>query len=135
MDDNWESALGGFGGEVEQKADDGFVMVTEELSRSMLTGSELTGSRGQPVGQYGPGYHPGKVGGTLLSSFVEEFTAKNEWTITTNAPHAEQEELGVGRYGPVRMRSTIGGFHSKELTEQGYENIVANVEQRLEGQG
>ena len=51
-----------------------FVRTVEMTRDSIVEGSAMTGAPGQPVGQYGPGYHPGKVGGNLKASWQVERT-------------------------------------------------------------
>lgn len=92
---------------------------------SIQNGSQLTGAPGQPVGQYGPGYHPGKVGGELKASWQLEFPSSDEALIATNSPYAVQNEYGISATGgPYTQRSTVGGRHSVELTVSGFDKIV-----------
>ena len=105
---------------------DHFVGCVEEAHRSVQEGSEITGAPGQPVGQYGPGYHPGKVGGYLKASWQKVFVSRDSAIIGTNAPYAESIEDGLSySHGgtPMTLRSTVGGFHSVALTVAGMGKI------------
>lgn len=100
--------------------DDVFVGVVGEAYRSIQNGSEITGAPGQPVQT-----------GNLLASWQETYPTPDQGQIATNADYAETIEDGVGRYGPLTLRSEVGGFHSKKLTEAGLPHIVDVVTQRV----
>ena len=57
-----------FAAKVERRTQTVFLNTVSAAHESITIGSAVTGSPGQPVGQYGPGYHPGEVGGELDSS-------------------------------------------------------------------
>lgn len=103
--------------------------VTSELYASIVDGSPLTGSPGQPVGQYGPGYHPGEVGGDLRTSWQIEFLSPDTARVITNSQHAKQNEDGIARpsQGTYIQRSTVGGRHSVALTLASAQKIVDKV--------
>jgi hypothetical protein len=84
------------------------------------------GSPGQPVGQYGPGYHEGDVGGELKASWQTHFLSPTVAEIVTNSPYAKQNEDGIARPGggSYEQRSTVGGRHSVALTHAGIQRIV-----------
>lgn len=107
-------------------ANDVFVNSGSACLDSIQNGSQLTGSPGQPVGQYGPGYHPGKVGGELKASWDMTFESPTEILVATNnQDYAVQNEYGVSATGgPYVQRSTVGGRHSVALTVAGFEKIV-----------
>ena len=107
-------------------ATDVFVNSGSACLDSIQNGSEVTGSPGQPVGQYGPGYHPGKVGGELKASWQLEFVSPTEILVATNnQDYAVQNEYGVSATGgPYLQRSTVGGRHSVALTVAGFEKLV-----------
>lgn len=111
--------------------------VAAEAHNSIVNGSPVTGSPGQPVGQYGPGYHQGEVGGTLKSSWQLRFPSKDVAEITTNLVYAPHNEYGVTEDGrPYRQRSSVGGRFSLALTIAGMDRIVdveANKLMRPEG--
>jgi hypothetical protein len=115
---------------VETEANDRFVRIVTETTRSIVEGSEITGSPGQPVGQYGPGYHQGYVGGTLKASWHTVFESPRSALIASGglaAAYNRAIEDGVGKFGPLTLRSTVGGFHSLKLTIAGFPRIVAAV--------
>lgn len=101
---------------------------------SVVNGSPVTGSPGQPVGQYGPGYHQGEVGGTLKSSWQLRFPSKDVAEITTNVVYAPHNEYGVTEDGrPYRQRSSVGGRHSVIQTIAGMDKLVTIEAKRLMG--
>lgn len=116
---------------------DSFVGIVEECTRSVVEGSELTGAPGQPVGQYGPGYHNGEKGGYLKASWQTVFDSPSQATIGTNTEYAESIEDGLSyAHGgtPMTLRSTVGGFHSVKLTVAGAERIKQAVVARVKAQ-
>jgi hypothetical protein len=100
----------------EAKTKEIFVGVVNETTRSIVEGSEITGSPGQPVDT-----------GALRASF--QTILESEWSaiIATKIKYAEAIEDGVGAYGPLTLRSQVGGFHSGKLTVAGFPRIVAAV--------
>lgn len=111
---------------VEGVTQDVFVNVVAATKSSITDGSPVTGSPGQPVGQYGPGYHQGKVGGELKASYHAEFETPTSALISTHEPYAEQNEDGIARPGggSYTQRSTVGGRHSVALTIAGFQRLV-----------
>jgi hypothetical protein len=93
---------------------------------SVVNGSPVTGAPGQPVGQYGPGYHEGDVGGELKSSWQKERLGPWLAQVITNNPYAKSNEDGIARPGggPYVQRSTVGGRHSVKLTALGIQKLV-----------
>lgn len=118
-----------------------FVGVVAELTRSIVEGSEITGAPGQPVGQYGyvkrdgrlVAYNPGQVGGTLKSSWQTVFESPTRAVIGTKLIYAQAIEDGVGPHGSLTLRSTVGGFHSVDHTIRGAQRVVDDVTKRLAG--
>jgi hypothetical protein len=90
-----------------------FVRSTEEVQRSVVLGSEITGAPGQPVDT-----------GNLKTSFVGEFESPTSWAITTNTEYAPFIENGETSRGPITIRSEVGGTHSVGLTRAGWGRIV-----------
>lgn len=132
MNDDFETFINRFSRDVVAHNNDVWLGVGEELLRAVVEGSEITGSPGQQVGQYGPGYNPGKVGGNLKASWQRWFPSATEQAIATDAPYAEQEEDGISYHGtPIRQRTTVGGPHSRKLAILGYDNIVGAALKRL----
>lgn len=102
-----------------------FVAATEEVQRSIVEGSAITGAPGQPVGQYAH-----KVGGALKGSWIPRFLGPWVWRTTTRLDYAPSIEDGVSyAHGGSRMtlRSSVGGFHSVKMTRTGWPSIVAKV--------
>jgi hypothetical protein len=115
-----------------QRADAFMVGVTGAAFESIVEGSPVTGAPGQPVGQYGPGYHPGSVGGTLKGSWSQRFLSATEAEVSTNliyAPAIEDQVSGTGK--TLNLRSSVGGFHSVKLTIAGIQALANQVAERL----
>lgn len=120
-------ALQRFTVKVETRSQTVFLNTVSAAYESIVNGSALTGSPGQPVGQYGPGYHEGEVGGELKASWQTIFDGPWVATIGSNAQsHNLQNEDGIARPGggAYRQRSTVGGRHSVALTRAGIPRIV-----------
>lgn len=96
-----------------------FVGVVLEAHRSIKEGSELTGASGQPVQT-----------GALRNSWVFEFPTQDSARISTNIEYAQPIEDGVGRFGPLTLRSAVGGFHSIAMTVANIDRIVQAVKRR-----
>lgn len=125
--------LGKFTRKVETKSAEVFIGVGEECLRSIQEGSEITGAPGQQVGQYGPGYHQGEVGGALKGSWQRWFASPTEQIIATDSPYAQQEEDGVTYRGtPITQHTTVGGPFSTRLTFAGFSKIVEAVTARVD---
>ncbi len=107
---------GGFTARLSAKNKRIFVGVAAEIQRSVQSGSEITGAKGQPVDK-----------NVLRPSFIPEFIDDVTWQTSTNLPYARPIEDGVGPYGALTLRSKVGGFHSVKLTKAGYGRIVAHV--------
>ena len=102
-----------------------YVNSVSAVHDSIQNGSPVTGAPGQPVGQYGPGYHEGEVGGTLKASWQVEFEAADSALVYTKSVYAEGIEDRIGSKGQrINLRSTVGGFHSVKLTRAGWDRIV-----------
>jgi hypothetical protein len=115
-----------FTAKVETRSQTVFLNTVAAAYESITDGSVLTGSPGQPVGQYGPGYHEGEVGGELKASWQQHFISPTVAEIVTNSPYAKQNEDGIARPsgGEYRHLSTVGGRHSVALTAAGIQRIV-----------
>ena len=104
---------------------------------SIQSGSPITGSPGQPVGQYGPGYHPGETGGALKLSWQMEPkvpTLDASCLISTDKVYAPMNEYGVTEDGrPYRQLSTVGGRASVRLTVAGWTRLVDSETAKLNG--
>lgn len=118
----WNPPLTSIAQKITRQERDIFVGVTEEVQRSVVNGSEITGAAGQPVQT-----------GALKASYIPEFLGRDSWRLTTNTVYARPIEEGVGQYGPLILRSAVGGFHSIALTVAGFSRIVAVVVRRVKG--
>ena len=128
----WDGGLDRFTVKLEKLASGLLPAVAATALDSIQNGSPLTGSPGQPVGQYGPGYHQGEVGGTLKASWQLAFPSAEVAEITTNLEYAPHNEYGVTEDGrPYTQRSTVGGRHSVALTVAGMDRIVEFEAKRL----
>lgn len=106
----------------------------DEVYRSVVEGSPITGAPGQPVDT-----------GNLKGSWQNQILGPLTRAITTNVVYAQDIEDGV-RHGvvagvgaddatdaikapdaPLTLRSQVGGFHSVKLTRAGWQGIVDHV--------
>jgi hypothetical protein len=110
-----------------------FVNSAAAVLASVQSGSAITGSPGQPVGQYGPGYHPGEVGGALKASWQLAFDSPTEATISTDKVYAPDNEYGIrgSDGGAYNQRSSVGGRHSVALTIAGFQRLVDDETRKL----
>lgn len=88
--------------------------VASELYASIVDGSPLTGSPGQPVDT-----------GNLRTSWQVEFPAADTARITTNVEYAPYVEDGINRWGAVQYHNH--GPHSVKLTLAGAQQVVNKV--------
>lgn len=97
-----------------------FLRIVTAAHDSIVFGSALTGSPGQPVANV--------KGGQLRASWQTEIDETGlRATIGTNLIYARGIEDGIsGKTGlPMTLRANIGGFHSVGLTVAGMPNIIA----------
>jgi hypothetical protein len=115
-----------FTAKVETRSQAVFLNTVTAAYESITDGSALTGAPGQPVGQYGPGYHEGEVGGELKASWQTRFVSPTVAEIVTNSPYAKQNEDGIARPGGGEYRhlSTEGGRFSVMKTAGAIQKIV-----------
>ena len=113
---SYSSDIKRFTDKAERRARDVFVASTVEVRRSIVEGSTLTGAPGQPVDT-----------GALRASFVDDFVSSTEWRIQTNIEYAPVIEDGIGKNGPITLRSEVGGMHSVKKTVAGWDRIVTFV--------
>ena len=113
-----------FNAKVENLTQEVFVGVVAEAKDSIVNGSPLTGSPGQPVDT-----------GNLRDSWQTEFKDENTAVISTNVVYAPQNEDGISRPSGVeyRQKSAQGGRWSVALTRAGIQNIVDDVVNKLTG--
>ncbi|HXG70336.1 MAG TPA: hypothetical protein VNJ04_06940 [Gemmatimonadaceae bacterium] len=97
--------------------------VVEKAHESIQTGSPITGAPGQPVDT-----------GALRASWQVEYPAANEALISTNLEYAQPIEDGIGKHGPLQLRSAVGGWHSLKMTVAGFQRIVNHVTREVAGE-
>ena len=99
-------------------------------AESIINGSAVTGSHGQPVED-----------DVLRQSWITEKLTPTHATITTDCPYAQSNEDGIARpgMGPYVLRSPVGGRYSISKSVAGWGRIVevavANQGQGLAGGG
>ncbi len=120
---SFASDLKRFSVKVEARNRRVFVGTVSEVTRSVVEGSVLTAAPGQPVDT-----------GNLKASWHTSFDSPTQSTLSTNVVYAPAIEDGVGPYGPLTLRSSVGGWHSVKLTVAGFQRIVDKVT-RDEGGG
>lgn len=105
-----------FGGDLEPMTQKIMGKSVSLAYRSVTIGSMITGAPGQPVDT-----------GALLASWVIEWRGPWYAEITSDLPYAHIIEGGIGAYGPLTLRSKVGGFHSLALTSASWPRIVGLV--------
>lgn len=86
----------------------------EELTlESVQVGSAITSAPGQPVDQF-----------VLLPSYHIERLGVRVGRIVSYMPYAWGIENGVGPYGPIQLRSNVGGFHSIAITVSAIDRLA-----------
>jgi hypothetical protein len=102
---------------------DVFVGCTEEVHRSIVEGSEITGAPGQPVDR-----------GILKASWTPQFLDANTWQDTTHLAYAPSIEdlISYANGGsPITIRSAVGGGHSVKQTRVSWPRIVEHVTEKV----
>ena len=96
---------------------DVFVGVAAAVKDSIVNGSPITGSPGQPVDT-----------GFLKNSWQLVFDSPTLALIETDTVYAPNIEDGIAASGKqMHLRSAVGGFHSVALTRAGFQRIVNTV--------
>lgn len=90
-----------------------FVDASAMALESIQNGSAISGAPGQPVQT-----------AQLLTSWQLQIDSDTTATISTNTIYAPSIEAGVGKYGPLTLHSSRGGFHSVKLTVAAWPRIV-----------
>jgi hypothetical protein len=90
-----------------------FVRAVQLTTESIVEGSPITGAPGQPVRT-----------GNLKASWQTSFESPLSARISTNVEYALPIEEGVGRFGPLTLRSAVGGFGSVKLTVANFDRVV-----------
>jgi hypothetical protein len=96
--------------------------VCDLVFESIVEGSAITGAPGQPVQT-----------GLLKGSWQRRILGPLAQMIVTNLVYAQPIEDGIGRYGPLTLRSQVGGFHSVKLTRAGWPRVVAHAVHEVAG--
>jgi len=110
---SFQQALDQFTRDARQRVSDCVQYAFEEVNRSVVFGSALTGAPGQPVDT-----------GFLRSSWLAEDVAPGVRQISTNVVYAPFIEDGGNDLAAFTLRSEVGGFHSVKLTESAWPAIV-----------
>lgn len=102
-----------------------FVSSATEFFNSIVFGSALTGSPGQPVADVD--------GGNLRASWQLTFPTPTSALVSTNSVYAPPNEDGIARPsgGPYLLRASIGGRFSVALSTWGLSKIVLEEARRL----
>lgn len=112
--------LARFMAKTEAKAKAVFVNSASAVQQSIVHGSPITGSPGQPVDF-----------GTLRDSWSPPlFDSPTSATISTNLEYAPSIEDNLRG---ARLRSSVGGFHSVRLTVGAFERLVDAETRKVTG--
>jgi hypothetical protein len=120
---------------VEARTQAALVGIAEEVQRSIVEGSEITGAPGQPVAT-----------GHLKASWQLTFPTPTSAQVSTNVEYAWFVENAIGPHGPRSygadrgvtynakgLPDLVGGSHSVAHTRAGIQRIVDHVIARLRG--
>ncbi len=116
MSANFEAELTAFSRKLDRLLQNTFIRATEEVQESIVHGSPLTGAPGQPVDT-----------SALRNSWIATRLGRLDWKIETGLKYARAMEDGVTWYGPITLRSEVGGFHSVKLTRAAWQKIVEHA--------
>jgi len=94
--------------------------VSNEMRKSVVRGSEITGAPGQPV-------QTGNLAGSWNLLFPEPLLSE----LLTNVVYAPAIEEGEGPKGPLTLRSKVGGFHSVKKTRSAFQLLVNHVMKKV----
>lgn len=110
---------------VDRQSREVFVASAMKAHESIVVGSPITGSPGQPVDA-----------GILRGSWTVDIEG-DVATIATNVPWAPPNEDGIARPGggAYVQRSTVGGRWSVALTRAGFPKLVAAAAAEAAGHG
>jgi hypothetical protein len=116
------SQLQAFAEKAKQREREVFTRSVEAVAQSVVFGSEITGSPGQPED-------------LREGQWVTQYDGESTATISTDDPSARSVEDGISHLhgGPITLNSPIGGFHSVLQTRLGFEKIVEDVTQKVVG--
>jgi hypothetical protein len=102
-----------------------FVGFVTHSHKSIVEGDEISGSEGQPV----------DTANLRTSWGAPIFLSKTEALSATNVPYAQSNEDGIARPGggPYRLRASVGGRFSIQLTVDAAQRIADFEQARLGG--
>lgn len=92
------------------------------MLESIQVGSPITGAPGQPVDEF-----------VLLPSYHVEKMGPRTSRIVSYEPYSWGIENAVGPHGPIKLRSSVGGFHSIKRTVAANDRVAAAALRRLNG--
>lgn len=118
----FRSGLRDFGVKVQAETLEIFAEFVTLTHESVVAGSALTGSPGQPVDT-----------GNLRRSWQINWQGPAQADISTNLPYAPSIEDGVSyAHGgtPMTLRSPTGGFHSVAVTMAGADRLLDEAKRR-----
>lgn len=110
---SFESELRAFEEKVAERGRGVFLESVNIVRESIVDGSEVTGAPGQPVDT-----------GALRASWQQVFESEDVAAVITAQDYAPPIEEGVGRFGPMQLRSKVGGFHSVKMTRASWQRIL-----------
>jgi hypothetical protein len=99
-----------------------FTGSVEAVAQSVVFGSEITGSPGQPED-------------LRRGEWVTQYEGESTAVISTDDPSAPSVEDGISRFdgSPIKLKSPIGGLHSVLQTRLNFDKLVDDVAQRTLG--
>jgi hypothetical protein len=124
MSDNFEDAIAGFVVQLDGAEEAVFVGTVAAVEESIKIGSPITAAPGQPV-----------QSGDLRNSYIPTVHGPREVEISSHLDYALPIEEGIGKHGPLTLRSAVGGFHSIKLTAAGFQRLVDDVVRKVTGRG
>jgi hypothetical protein len=127
----WVSKLPEFAKTLERTEKEIFDGIVDLAYESVVNGSAITGSPGQPSDLRDADPATGK-------DWYKEYDAPLSASIANNDKSARSVEDGISyKHGRAltKLHSDVGGFHSVALTVLGYDKIAAEVVRRVVGGG
>lgn len=99
-----------------------FKHVVAAAHESIVNGSTITGSPGQPAD-----LREGK--------WTLQLESEDVAILSCAEPSARSVENGISRYDghPIKLKSAVGGFHSVGQTEQHFDKLVDEVARQVVG--
>lgn len=121
---DFSRALLKFERDARARVNDCATFAFQEVRRSVVFGSELTGAPGQPVQT-----------SDLRTSWIGTRISVGVQELTTAMSYAEYIEDGGNDLGAFTLRSEVGGFHSVKLTVAAWDKIVEFARKKAMGAG